>query len=67
MGCVKADPNPAVALEATRVLVAVCDGQDKGAAAELIGGAVMVEVEGQTANLRALVVELLLLIRLTFL
>jgi hypothetical protein len=29
LGCVIANPNPIVALEATRVLVAVYDGQDK--------------------------------------
>jgi hypothetical protein len=66
LDCVIADPSPVVALEATRVLVAVYDGQDKDAAVELIGGAVTAEVEGQTANLCELVGELVQFITRTF-
>jgi hypothetical protein len=54
LDCVIADPNPVVALEATRVVVAVYDGQDKDVPVELIGGTVTVEVEGQTVDLREL-------------
>ena len=48
LDCVIADPSPVVALEATRVLVAVYDGQDKAAAVELMDGAMTVEVEQMT-------------------
>jgi DUF1680 family protein len=48
LDCVIANPSPVVALEATRVLVAVYDGQDKAAAVELMDGAMTVEVEQMT-------------------
>ena len=56
--CVIADPNPIVAFEVTRVLVAVYDGEDKNAAVQLIDGATVVEVEGQTGNLLELVADI---------
>ena len=56
--CVIADPNPIVAFEVTRVLVAVYDGEDKNAAVQLIDGATVVEVEGQTVNLLELVADI---------
>jgi len=55
---VLADPNPTVAFEVTRVLVAVYDGEDKNAAVQLIDGATVVEVEGQTVNLLELVADI---------
>jgi hypothetical protein len=65
LDCVIADPSPVVALEATRVLVAVYDGQDKDAAVELMDGAMTVEVARPLCrgyNIRAFATALTLLL-----
>ena len=62
LGCVIANSNPIVALEATRVLVAVYDGQGKDVAMELIEGSVAVKVEGHAANFCLLLGELVQII-----